>query len=50
MSQKMFLPGRLERDAVCNTAPLEHPELEGNGAGAEHDPVVHVVDTGGLDR
>ena len=25
---------QLERDAVCNTAPLEHPELDGNGTGA----------------
>jgi hypothetical protein len=25
---------RLERDAICNTASLEYPELEDNGTGA----------------
>ncbi len=40
------LAGCLERDAVRDTAPLEHPQLKGNSTGAEHDPVVHVVDAG----
>ncbi len=44
------LAGCLERDTVRNTAPLEHPQLEGNDTCAEHDPVVHVMDAGGLYR
>lgn len=44
------LTGCLERDAIRNTAPLEHPHLQGNNAGTEHNPVVHVVNACGLDR
>jgi hypothetical protein len=44
------LTGCLERDAIGNTASLEHPHLQGNNPGTEHNPVVHVVDACGLDR
>jgi len=44
------LSGCLERDAIRNTASLEHPQLQGNNTGTEHNPVVHIVYACGLDR
>ncbi len=44
------LTGCLERDTIGNTASLEHPQLQGNNTGTEHNPVVHVVDASSLDR
>ena len=44
------LTGCLERDAIRNAAPFELSLLQPNNTGAEHDPVIHVVDTGGSDR
>ena len=43
------LAGCLERYAIRDTAPFKHSHLQGNDAGTEHDPVVHIVDAGGLD-
>ena len=44
------LTGCLERDPVGDTASIEHAHLHGNNTGTEHDPVIHVVDAGSLDR
>ncbi len=44
------LTGCLERDTVSNTASLKHAHLQGNNTGTEHNPVIHIVDAGSLDR
>ncbi len=44
------LTGCLERDAIRDAAAFVHTLLQGNNTGTEHDPVVNIVDAGGLDR